>query len=70
MSIVKLLIEKGAWLHVPDIDGNTPLHYAVKKGGKFVQCLLNEGTVDVNASNRLNYTPLILAARSLRASKC
>ena len=62
----------GADPHATDDDGNTLLHHAAYGGNAAIlRTLLGRG-LDVNARNRLGYTPLIQAATDerIRGVRC
>lgn len=54
---MKLLIENGAEINIKDNDGNTPLHYAAKRGFMGIIRLLVENGADINAKNNDGQTP-------------
>ncbi len=57
-SITKMLLERGAELHVVDAHGNTPLHVAAGEGKvDVVELLLDQG-VEVNQRNSAGATAL------------
>ena len=51
LSMVKLLLEKGAEINVQDESGNTPLHYASANGKKDVVKYLLDKEADVSIVN-------------------
>ncbi|KAJ5212611.1 uncharacterized protein N7498_004257 [Penicillium cinerascens] len=61
-SVVKLLLNMGAKVDLPDKDGKSPLHEAAEEDyEKIAQILLDKGA-DIEMRNSNNYTPLYLAA--------
>lgn len=50
-SIIKFLIDNGADVNIPDIFGDTPLHYAVYTDNYEVTQILLENGADVNIKN-------------------
>jgi len=71
LEMIKLLVENGAPINEKDANGNTPLHYALKK--EIIQYLV-EKELDINIQNYNNETPLHCACRrkeiSLDIIKC
>lgn len=62
LSIIKLLVDRGAKLDCQDMNDNTPLLVAVAYGHvATLEYLLNKGA-DPNVANRSGQTPLMLAA--------
>ncbi|XP_046838549.1 ankyrin-1-like isoform X2 [Vespa crabro] len=55
LSVVKLLIDKGANVNITDKSNSTPLHYANHLS--IVKCLVENGA-DINAKNSEGNTPL------------
>ena len=68
IEIVELLVKHKADLNMQDIDGNSVLLLAARKGDTFecfkIAKLLIEKHADVNAQNRYGETPLMAAALS------
>ncbi|XP_075237523.1 transient receptor potential cation channel subfamily A member 1-like isoform X2 [Lycorma delicatula] len=66
-EIVRLLLQNGAKLPLPECWGRTPLHQAAKGG--HVRCveLLLEKKANVNCLDEKNISPLLLASKSVRA---
>jgi ankyrin repeat protein len=63
MEILNILIESGADIHIPDLDGWTPLHYAAGSNeSDMVQKLLDAGA-DINLKTNDCKTPLHTAAQ-------
>ena len=62
-KIVQLLIMAGAYVHAPDDDGKTPLHFSVRSPSsrKAMQCLLNAGS-SLDMADKSGYTALYHAA--------
>ena len=60
LTLIYELIKNDADLRATDVDGNTPLHLACKKGlTKVIKKLLdNSARLDINAKNNLGNTPL------------
>lgn len=65
MDMVRLLLKRGANIHLADEDGSTSLHYAVARecddDSSFVELMLELG-LDINTVNSKGYTPLHYAA--------
>lgn len=65
IDVMELLLKYGAHLNTKNVDGNTPLHYAVLSAHKMgVEALLNKGA-DLSIHNNENETPLQLAQKLL-----
>lgn len=61
--IMKILLEKGAYIDVPDINGNTPLHLAVQmQNYEIVETLIKNGA-DINIKNDDRTSPFELAQK-------
>src|SRR5688572_27459479 len=61
-AAVRTLLRQPGAVHMPDVDGTTPLHWAVQRGDvSMVDTLLTAGA-DVHAVNRYGVPPLTLAA--------
>jgi ankyrin repeat protein len=58
MDIVKLLLTRGADVHQPMYDGDTPMHMAHYKGNKEAINLLLQYGAEINARNDEGKTPL------------
>jgi uncharacterized protein len=56
------LLEQGAAVNDPEVDGTTALHWAVQSGGRTLVTALLEAGADANAANRYGMTPQHLAA--------
>ncbi|KAJ9263074.1 hypothetical protein DTO195F2_3052 [Paecilomyces variotii] len=61
LAVVKLLVEKGAYIDPASLDGMTPLLLAVSKGNIEIAKFLIEHGANMNAQNDSGYTPLMLA---------
>ncbi len=64
LKVVKLLLDKGAHIHLADKDKKTPLHLAAENGKtEVVRLLLSHNKRDVNTLDSWERTPLHWAAR-------
>ncbi len=62
MSIVRVLVAKGANKNAKDFDENTPLHYASEFGHfEVIIFLIKEAGVDPNLKNKYGYAPSDIA---------
>jgi ankyrin repeat protein len=61
-AIVKVLVQGGADVREKDLDGMTPLHWAVVAHRPEAAKALLDAGADVNAVDRFGYTPLLYAA--------
>ncbi|KAI1043914.1 hypothetical protein LB505_003343 [Fusarium chuoi] len=61
LSVVRRLVEAGAWVDVPDVLGGTPTSYAVTSGNLKIKNLVVRGNVPSNA-NRTEGEKLLLSA--------
>ena len=57
LKILEKLIELGVDVKAHDINGFTPLHYAVRRDEEMVKILLKHGA-DPNSENRIGWRPL------------
>lgn len=64
-TIIPILLAKGANPNIQDVDGDTPLYYALAKGfdSKIIQNIIDKGA-DVNVRNNEQETPLHVACIS------
>ena len=63
-SIIQYLLDSGLDINQVDIDGNTPLHFAIKNGYiETMQCLLNDKGVDTTIVNNDKDSPFHTAIR-------
>ena len=61
-TIIQHLLDTGMDINQIDIDGNTPLHYAIKNGYiKAMQCLLDHKDVDTTVVNNNKFSPFYTA---------
>ena len=60
-EIVRLLIDNGADLNSENINGSTPLMYAIFYTNLSIVKLIVERGCDINFVNKINYTPLSFA---------
>lgn len=60
-EIIRMLIEKKAFLNIRDNSGWTPLHVTAKNNDDVVMKLLLESGADTNPTNDLGETPLMIA---------
>ncbi|KAI3783046.1 hypothetical protein L2E82_13108 [Cichorium intybus] len=63
-AVISHLLRKGASPHVQDLDGATPLHYAVQVSAMQTVKLLIKCKVDVNVADNEGWTPLHVALQS------
>lgn len=61
-ALVRTLLEGGAGVNVPQVDGMTALHWAVYHDDAETAGLLVRSSADVNAENRYGVPPLSVAA--------
>eukprot|EP00758_Cryptobia_borreli_P015443 Tbor_TRINITY_DN6024_c2_g1::TRINITY_DN6024_c2_g1_i2::g.10415::m.10415/K02734/PSMB2; 20S proteasome subunit beta 4 len=65
ISQVLIELERGSYINSRDINGETPLHIAVKnKDKEMVRALLSVNGIDVNAKDRTLRTPIWYAPQS------
>jgi ankyrin repeat protein len=62
VDVVKVLLDHGANINLCDVNGCTPLSFAVMRGEREVVKELLERNADVNFANRFGKTPLELAS--------
>lgn len=65
LSSLKLLLESGADPNIPNLEGGTPLHYAVlsdQKAFSFLAEILLKYNADINAKDELGWTALHIGA--------
>jgi ankyrin repeat protein len=62
VSMVRLLLEKGADVNTPDAQGTPALHIAAGRRHEDVVSLLLTSGADVSRANRSGYTPLMNAS--------
>ncbi len=63
-ALVRTLLEAGADVNIPQVDGMTALHWAVYHDDAETAGLLVRSGADVNAENRYGVPPLSVAARN------
>lgn len=56
-EVLQMLLDHGAEVNIPDYEGRTPLHHAVKEQTIFVQMLLKAGSM-CNVRDKCGTTPL------------
>lgn len=61
---VTMLIANGANTQVADVDGNTPLHHAMRSTDAAVAALLLDAGADKEAVNKEGFTPLSMACQA------
>jgi len=61
ISLLKLLLKKGASINAQDDNGDTPLHLAVETQHEEVILVLLSNNCDTSLVNKANQTPLALA---------
>lgn len=62
-TVLKLLLDAGAYIEAKNKSGNTAVHIAAIKGDEFIINLLLKEGANVNAKNNVGHTPLYLAAQ-------
>ncbi len=62
-DIARMLLEHGAYVNVPNYQGNTPLHFAARRGNLAGVQLLLEAGANPCARNDEGNTPLDIAAK-------
>src|SRR5262245_35293111 len=62
--VIRTLLEQGADVNVPQVDGMTALHWAAHHDDLETARLLVEGKANVSATNRYGVTPLSLACQN------
>ena len=62
LAAVRVLLERGAAVDAPEIDGTTALHWAVHRDDGDVASLLIGAGADVTAANRYGVAPIALAS--------
>ncbi|KAM0076569.1 hypothetical protein ACKRZS_010715 [Fusarium odoratissimum] len=63
LSVVRRLVEAGAWVDVPDVLGGTPTSYAVTSGNFKIQNLVLRGDVPSNAEHNEGEKLLLSASK-------
>ncbi len=53
---MKLLLTKGANIHIKDSNDKTPLHHAAQKGLRTIVKLLIDKGADVHAKDHIGFT--------------
>lgn len=64
-EVIERLLKYGANLEAPDIEGFTPLHYAVEEGNLPVVAFLIKKGADIHKRSKTGLTPLHIAAAGL-----
>lgn len=62
-EIVEYLLEKGADVNVKNLEGETPLHYAVGSDSTRIVAILCENGANVNLKNKQGVTPVVKAVQ-------
>ncbi|MFH1643760.1 MAG: ankyrin repeat domain-containing protein [bacterium] len=63
-EVAQILIENGANVNAKNIDGETPLHIAVRIGDeKLTNLLLNQENIELSPVNNLGQTPFAIAQK-------
>ena len=62
VAVVRALLERGAAVDAPEIDGTTALHWAVHRDDGDVAALLIGAGADATAANRYGVAPIALAS--------
>lgn len=65
-EIVQLFIDYGACVNVPDLEENTPLHYAVRGGNVEIVRVLLEAGAYTNLNGKGKFTPIDFAEDEIR----
>jgi len=65
LKMVKLMIEKGADVNLPDREGRTPLHHAVPARNTGMMKFLLEGGAEVDFKDQGGSTPLICVTEKM-----
>jgi len=68
INLVKILINHGADIDRPDIEGNTPLHYSLVSFKPEVVKLLLDANANPNLQNKRGETPLDVAKKQAQES--
>jgi ankyrin repeat protein len=68
LPIIQNLVERGAEINAKDTFGNTPLHFAVERGGaKFILDYLLSKGADPNIKNNSGKTPIEIGSQAVKA---
>ncbi len=62
LAVVRALLDRGATVDAPQIDGTTALHWAVHRDDGDIAALLIGAGADVTAANRYGVAPIALAS--------
>ena len=61
LFVISLLLEQGADVNIPNLKGNTPLHFVALMGRPHIASLLIERGADISVTNDDGKTPLDIA---------